>query len=140
MSNSRALTGTEVHSGTLKPLGGRLGLLTPTPEDDEGTYELLITPEVSHSLSRYVQSTTETIAGGDASSVWRQLGFHPAVCSLLKQIAAYRSDVADEEIVRLLTIDEAQHGPCAGAIAGIEAALARIENARERARPAHSAV
>ena len=105
------------------PDGRRIGVLVPTPEDDEGTYELTITPAISRSLCRYVASTP----GGDA---WRELARHPAARSLLRHLASHRDSAPEEALVRLLTIDEAEHGPCDDAIAGIADALTRIEASR----------
>ena len=108
------------------PDGRCIGVLVPTPEDDEGTYELTITPAISRSLCTYVASTP----GADASRVWRELGLHPAARSLLRHIASYRHSSPEEELVRLFTIDEAAHGPCDAAIGGIADALTRIEESR----------
>ena len=127
MSSTTSGTETRRHSQEVTTADGRrIGVLIPTPEDDEGTYELTITPAISRSLCTYVASTP----GGDASRLWRELGLHPAACSLLRHLASHRDSSPEEELVRLFTIDEAEHGPCDDAIGGIADALTRIEESR----------
>ena len=58
--------------------GRSLGTLTPTPEDDEGTWELLLSPEASKSLHDYVLVSTEASLGR-TTDYWRTLGFEGAV-------------------------------------------------------------
>ena len=107
--------GTETPGGSREvkaPDGRCIGVLIPTPEDDEGTYELTITPEISRSLRKYITITLEATLGGGASCVWQQLKFHPAANALLEHLALSRHTPPEEELVRLFTIDEAAHGPC----------------------------
>ena len=117
-----------------------IGVLTPTPEDCEGTFELLLESGVAGSLSRYVASTIEATLGGDAQSVWRAMGFHPVVHSLLMHFVIHRYNSVEDEPVRLFTIDEAAHGACDDAIAGIAAALRRMEESRKGAGAADRAM
>lgn len=131
MRNTSSGTETRERSREVRTPDGRcIGVLVPTPEDDEGTYELTITPEISRSLCSYVASTLEATPGGDTSDVWRDLGFHPAAHSLLRHLAMHRHGSSEDENVRLFTIDESAHGPCDDAIAGIATALTRIEQFR----------
>ena len=139
MRNTHSDTETHRRAREAKaPDGRRIGVLTPTSVDDDGTYELIITPEIGRSLGNYVASTLEATLGGDPSRMWRALGFHPAAHSLLRHLAMHRHGAPEEERVRLFTIDEAEHGPCDEAIGGIAAALARIEQFRHDASRADS--
>ena len=113
--------------------GRILGTYTPTPEDEDGTGELLLEPEVSQSLHDYVLVCTEACLG-DPTDHWRALGFQGAPYALLWHMSSYRYAPPREEIVRLFTIDEVAHGPLDFAIGEIHTALRRIEEERELAR------
>ena len=137
MCNTNGGTETRARSREVKAPDGRcIGVLTPTPKDDEGTYELIIAPEISCSLCKYVASTLDATLGGDTSRVWRELGFHPAAHSLLRHLAGHRYSSPEDELVRLFTIDDAEHGSCDDAIGGIATALTRIEKSRRDASAA----
>ena len=113
--------------------GRSLGTYTPTPEDEDGTGELLLDPEVSQSLHDYVLVCIEACLG-DPTHNWRALGFRGAAYALLSHMLMYRHSRNHEEPVRLFTIDEAEHGPMDVAIGEIHTALRRIEESREVAR------
>ena len=113
--------------------GRSLGTLTPTPEDDEGTWELVLDPEISRTLHDYALVSMEACLGPPQDQ-WRALGFDGAVHALLFHMSMYRLMPPHEELVRLFTIDEAEHGPVDFAIGEIHTALRRIEESREEAR------
>ena len=113
--------------------GRSLGTYTPTPEDGDGTGDLLLDPEVSQSLHDYVLVCTEACLG-DPTDNWRALGFQGAAYALLSHMLMHRHSRHHEEPVRLFTIDESEHGPMDAAIGEIHTALRRIEETREVAR------
>ena len=113
--------------------GRSLGTYTPTPEDEDGTWELLLDPELSRSLHDYVLVCTEACLG-DPTHNWRALGFRGAAYALLSHTLMHRHSPPHEEPVRLFTIDEAEHGSMDVAIGEIHTALQRIEESREVAR------
>lgn len=114
--------------------GRSLGGLTPAPGDDEGTYELLLSSEVGKTFHDYACLSHEANLDRDPADHWRELGFQGAVHGLLRQMLIYRATPPDEELVRLFTIAEAEHGPLHAVIGEIHGALRRIEASRERAR------
>ena len=114
--------------------GRSLGVLTPTPEDDDGTCELLLSAEVGKTFHDYALLSQEANLDRDPADHWRELGFEGSVHGLLRQMLGYRGTPASEEIVRLFTIDEAEHGPLDVVIEEIHGALRRVEASRERAR------
>lgn len=78
MCNTESDTEARGRSREVKaPNGRRIGVPTPTSRDDEGTYELIVTPEIGRSLRSYVASTLEATPGGDPSRVWRAPGAPP---------------------------------------------------------------
>ena len=106
--------------------GRSLGTLTPTPEDDEGTYELVLDPEISKALHDYALVSMEACLGPPTDH-WRALGFQGAVYSLLWHMWLHRLLPPHVELARLVTIDEVEHGPLDFAIGEIHTALRRIE-------------
>ena len=113
--------------------GRSLGTLTPTPEDDEGTFELLLSPEASKSLHEYALVSMEASLERTTDH-WRTLGFEGAVYDLLFHMLINRVVPPHVEMVRLFTIEEAEHGPLDFAIGEIHTALRRIEESREVVR------
>ena len=113
--------------------GRSLGTLTPTPQDDEGTWELLLDPEISSTLHDYALVSMEACLGPPTDH-WRALGFEGAVHALLWQMSMYHLMPPQVELVRLFTIDEAEHGPLDFVIGEIHTALRRIEESREMVR------
>ena len=72
----------------------------------------------------------EATLGTDATDLWSKLGIRGAAQSLLSHISIHRSSPSNEELFRLFTIDEAEHGPLDSAIDEIHAMLRRIEESR----------
>ena len=114
--------------------GRSLGILTPTPDEDEGTCELLLSPDVATTFHHHMVNSSETNLDRGPADHWAELGFRGAVRSLLRQMCLYRHLPADEEIVHRFIIDEAQHGPLDAVIEELHDALGRIEQSRETAR------
>ena len=113
--------------------GRSLGTLTSTFEDDECTWELLLDPEISATLHDYVLVSMQACLELP-NDHWRALGFEGAVFDLLFQTSTLRNTRPHEDLVRLFTIDEAEHGPIDVVIDEIHAALRRIEESREMVR------
>ena len=113
--------------------GRSLGTLKSTFEDEEGTWELLLDPEVSQTLHDYVLVSMQACLESP-NDHWTALGFEGAVYGLLFHISTLRHTRPHEELVRLFTIDEAEHGPIDSAIDQVHAALRRIEESREMVR------
>ena len=65
---------------------------------------------------------------------WRALDFEGAVHTLLWHMSMYRLMPPQVELVRLSTIDKAEHGHLDFAIGAIHTALRRIEESREVVR------
>ena len=113
--------------------GRSLGTCTSTSAHEEGTFELVLDPEVSQSLHDYVLVSMQACLESP-NDHWTALGFEGAVYALLFHISTLRHTRPQEELVRLFTIDEAAHGPIDVVIDEIHAALRRIEESREMVR------
>ena len=113
--------------------GRSLGTLTLTPEDDEGTYELVLDQQMSRSLHDYALVSMEACLESPTDH-WKTVGFEGAAYDLLFHMATHHLVPPHEAMVRLFTIDEAQHGPLDSAIEEIHTALRSIEESREVVR------
>ena len=114
--------------------GRSLGTLTPTPEEEQGTHDLVLSDEVARTFHEYARLSSEAaLDGGEVTTLWTELGFEGAVHALHVHMLTNRFTPPHVESVRLFTIDEAAHGSLDIAIDQLHDALRRIEKAKERA-------
>ena len=70
--------------------GRSLGVLTPTPDEDEGTCELLLSPDVATMFHHHMVISSEANLDRGPADHWTELGFRGAVHRLLWQMFLYR--------------------------------------------------